>query len=268
MGRVRRTVNLVLALALMTAGFGLLSYLLLAAPGWKGWMVLGSGFAGTLGALWLYDDFIKATPNAAEQQSASRRTDQVRKPDMTRWDTSAATMASIRDTIQPIQTDKALCEVLTNDFPRDCSNLPIAGGWGYVQADAIIMVRDEFSSPQAARDFVALEYHIAQKIIYEELIIFRPKDFRFSGIEMKISKQGLRSSEDGSRRYDVLDFAVTCWSDWHWEQLKQEWEENDFGEHPNFSKEAHAGKRSASRIVYERKLWFDITDVFELKQCS
>jgi hypothetical protein len=53
--------------------------------------------------------------------------------------------------------------------------LPILGGWGYTQTEAITFVRREFPRPSAP-DFVELEYHIAQKIIYEELIIFRARD--------------------------------------------------------------------------------------------
>lgn len=263
MGPFRRTISLMLALGLMTVGFGFLTYLLLAAPGWKGWMVIASGFVGTLGALWLYEDLFNAESNGDVRQSAAGRIDQVGKPDMAKWDASAESMASIRETIQPIQTDKPLRDVLAEDFPRDCSNLPIEGGWGYAQASAIVLVRSKFSSVQAARDFVALEYHIAQKIVYEELIIFRPEDFRFSGIEMKLITQRQIPSDDGSRNYDVLEFAISCWSDWHWEQLRQEWEQNDFGENPNFSKDAHAAKRIASQVTYKRQLWFDITDVFE-----
>jgi hypothetical protein len=258
MGPVRRTISLVIAITLMTVGFGFLAYLLLAASGWKGWMVVASGFAGTVGAAWLYEDFINATP----KQNASSRTSPTGKPNMPKWDTNPAIMANMRASIRPIQTDKPLREVLMEDFPRNCSNLPIAGGWGYAQADAILLVREGFSSAQAARDFVALEYHIAQKIIYEELIIFRPENFRFSGIDMKLVKQRLVSSDDGCRNYDALEFSVTCWSDWHWEQLKEEWEENGFGEHPDFSKEAHLAKRDASQMVYERTFWFDITEVF------
>ncbi|GEC14646.1 hypothetical protein J2S34_001609 [Nitrobacter winogradskyi] len=66
---------------------------------------------------------------------------------------------------------------------------------------------------------------------------------------------------DGPRKYDVLEFTVNCWSDWHWEQLKQEWAENDFGENPNFSKEAHKAKREASRVFSKRHFRFDISDV-------
>jgi hypothetical protein len=63
MGTVRRTIGLALALALMIAGFGFLAYLFLLAPGWSWGMVAGSGFSGTIGAYWLYEDFINATPN-------------------------------------------------------------------------------------------------------------------------------------------------------------------------------------------------------------
>jgi hypothetical protein len=71
MGAVRRTISLALALALMTAGFGFLAYVLILAPGWKWWMVAGSGFAGILGAYWLYEDFIDATPMTGGSERAS-----------------------------------------------------------------------------------------------------------------------------------------------------------------------------------------------------
>jgi hypothetical protein len=65
MGPIRRTISLALALALMVAGFGSLAHLLLVAPVGNGWMILGSGFLGILGASWIYEDFINATPNDA-----------------------------------------------------------------------------------------------------------------------------------------------------------------------------------------------------------
>jgi hypothetical protein len=67
MGAVRRAISLALALALMIAGFGVLAYLLLLAPDPSWRMVAGSGFLGTIGASWLYEDFINATPNDEKQ---------------------------------------------------------------------------------------------------------------------------------------------------------------------------------------------------------
>jgi hypothetical protein len=179
---------------------------------------------------------------------------------MTEWNASADLMVKIRGSIVPVRTDEPLRRVLTQDFPRDSSNLPISGGWGYTKADAITFVRDHFRRPDDPVDFVGLEYHIAQKIIYEELIIFRPPDHKFSRIELNLNLQELKEAVD--RKYDFLKFNITCWSDWHWDQLKKEWEENDFGMRPGFDCESHAAKRKDSQVIYERGFWFDITDVF------
>jgi hypothetical protein len=122
-------------------------------------------------------------------------------------------------------------------------------------------VRNQFRGPSKSVHFVGLEYDIAQKIIYEELIIFRPPDYQFSGIELKLILQELKHADE--RQYDILSFNITCWSDWHWNQLKKEWEDNDFGMLPSFDGASHAGKRRDSQVAYERSFWFDITDVFD-----
>ena len=63
MSEARRVISLVLALVLMIAGFGYLFYLAAFAPVFKGWMIMGAALVGTIGAYWLYEDFINATPN-------------------------------------------------------------------------------------------------------------------------------------------------------------------------------------------------------------
>jgi hypothetical protein len=175
------------------------------------------------------------------------------------WNASPEIMSKIRASIARARADAPLFKILAEDFPRDCSHLPISGGWGYTRPDAIVFIRSQFPVPGAI-DFVSLERHIAQKIIYEELIIFRPKEARFSGINLELSAQHL--IEDGIRKYDHLEFVIKCWSDFHWNLLKAEWEENDFGKRLGFDGEAHASKRSASEVTYERDFWFEITDVF------
>ena len=178
------------------------------------------------------------------------------------WDTSPERMANLRQSIRPILTDIPLRQVLSEDFPRDCWSLPISGGWGYTQPEAIIFVRDQFPKPPPAPDFVGLEYHIAQKIIYEELIIFRAGESRFSGIDMNLKLQRCLTDDD-ERTYHCLDFIISCWSDFHWDSLKKEWEDNDFGRRPGFDLQGHIAKRHAAQIDYERQFWFDITEVFD-----
>jgi len=63
MSEARRIISLVLALTFVIAGFGYLFYLAAFAPSFRGWMIMGSALVGTIGAYWLYEDFINATPN-------------------------------------------------------------------------------------------------------------------------------------------------------------------------------------------------------------
>src|SRR5262245_928216 len=126
---------------------------------------------------------------------------------MTAWNASAEMMHKIRASIIPVVTIESLKAVLSQDFPRDCSALPISGGWGYTQADAVKFIRTRLWSPERP-DFVGLEYHIVQKIIYEELIIFRPENYRFSGIDIQLKCQKLIQSLN--LKYDVLSFTVQC----------------------------------------------------------
>ena len=59
----RRAFSLAFALVLTMGGAGMLAYLLFFANGWKGWMLIASGTFAIVGAFWLYEDFINATPN-------------------------------------------------------------------------------------------------------------------------------------------------------------------------------------------------------------
>jgi hypothetical protein len=60
---MRRIISFVIALCLTVTGAVAMGYLLIFAPWWKGWMVMGAGLVFTAGALWLYEDYINATPN-------------------------------------------------------------------------------------------------------------------------------------------------------------------------------------------------------------
>ena len=173
------------------------------------------------------------------------------------WSTDPDLMQRIVQSINPVDFDEPLGEVLGTHFPKDCKDLPIQGGWGYTQADPIVFLRDKFWGPP---DFVPLEYHIALKIIYEELIVCRPPNDRFSGISLEKIEQRLHVVDE--QRFDQLVFSVSCWTDWHWDQLRSEWESNGNGKSPTFDLREHEQKREAAKITYVRELWFNITDVF------
>lgn len=175
------------------------------------------------------------------------------------WNLEPTLLKQILNSIEKVSINLPLKQVLSEDFQNDSSNLPITGGWGYSQSEAIKFNEDP-DNKLLSKQFISLEYSIAQKIIYEELIICRPEDYRFSGINLKLNKQ--QTIHETNLIFDNLLFNISCWADWHWEQLKQEWEENEFGQRVGFDIEAHQNKRSSSMISYQREFWFDITDVF------
>jgi hypothetical protein len=59
----RRIVSLILALALTVAGLGGAMWFLFLAPLYSFKMAAASGFVLAVGIMWLYSDFIDATPN-------------------------------------------------------------------------------------------------------------------------------------------------------------------------------------------------------------
>jgi hypothetical protein len=133
----------------------------------------------------------------------------------------------------------SLRQTLARDFPEECLDLPISGGWGGTQADAIVFVRDRFPPH---RNFVRLEYFIAQKVLWQELIPLRLSKKHFLSVSMKCNRQDLIT--DGGRRYDRLTFEVAYDSD---RGIRL------FGLPVGRSK----------RVSFEKILWFDITNVFE-----
>ena len=174
------------------------------------------------------------------------------------WDASPELVARIAATLQRPRLDKPLRQVLAEDFPRQCGDLPIEGGWGFSQDEAIKFIQkaDPLGVPF---DYVNIEYLIVEKLLYEELIIFRPKTHAFSGIEHKLKSQSVINKN--VKMYDLLLFDVMCWTDWHWERLKAEWIDNEFGERTDFDKNEHFRKRNESMVRFERDYWFEISAI-------
>ena len=126
--------------------------------------------------------------------------------------------------IQPpcIRSEESPKDILAADF-RSMDEIPIRGGWGYtIDAPVIIDKNDPIVPKGIPFDGVGLDYIFIEKRIYEEFIIFRPEDDRYSGIEWKSLKQEL-SSHSGST-YDVLTIEDTTLPVMVWEELKEEWE--------------------------------------------
>lgn len=114
------------------------------------------------------------------------------------WECNPAMVREIKASIRAIGTETPLRQILSDHFPKDSSNLPIVGGWGYSKEAAIKFLK----SPSGKKhNFVSLEYHIIQKIIYEELIIFRHENNRFSEIQFDKKHQQLIEDQDLNTTY-------------------------------------------------------------------
>jgi hypothetical protein len=83
-------------------------------------------------------------------------------------------------------------------------------------------------------DGVDLEYLIAEKRIYEELIIFRKKGDQYSEIEIKLKTQHYYTEENGEN-YDHLIFTVSALHD------------------------SEKKKDQPERAYYESEFWFEIS---------
>ena len=106
-------------------------------------------------------------------------------------------------------------EIIAADFKSLREELPISGGWGYTKEDAVVIDRnDPVVSKGMPFDGVEIEYIFVEKRIYEELIIFRPKDDKYSGIEWNLLKQ--KCTSDNGKKYDVLSFEVKAIPDLDW----------------------------------------------------
>ena len=163
--------------------------------------------------------------------------------------------------IAEIYCDKSPREVLEEDFKSLSGGIPISGGWGYTKGDPCIIDRDD----PAVNGFtsfngVAIEYLFVEKRIYEELIIFRPEDDRFSGITWNLVSQGV--IREGERVYDHLVFDIRCFCDRDWNELKAEYDGATGLAHPEFNLEEHAAKRKQKELQFTREFWFDITSFF------
>lgn len=162
-----------------------------------------------------------------------------------------------------IATEASPRDLLAEHFQSMGGPLPVRGGWGYTQESAVIIDRnDPIVDQQEPFNGVAIEHVFVEKRIYEELIVQRPEEDRFSGISWELQKQILVTEDN--RKFDVLEFEVTAFRDADWERLKADWEGPSGFQSPEFDEAAHFSLRETLQIRYVATFWFDITSFFGL----
>lgn len=163
--------------------------------------------------------------------------------------------------LEPILCRETPREILAADYKLPLSAIPISGGWGYSQSDACIIDKnDPHVDPASPFDGLAIERLFVEKRIYEEMIIFRPRDEIFAGIRWHILEQ--RVVRDGGRIFDRLEFEVTAFRDYDWDELKAAYEGPQGYGTPDFDQSEHSSKHEEKKLRFIKEFWFDITSFY------
>jgi hypothetical protein len=157
-------------------------------------------------------------------------------------------------------------ELLTKESPRQIIfedfkiELPIKGGWGYGFSNACVIDKSDPSlNPNMPFNGVSIEYLFVEKRIYEEMIIFREKTEKFSGIRWSLIKQELQFYQ--AKPFDVLYFDVIGFSDAVWNELVIGFEEIQKSKNLEMLSELEAYRESKA-YHFERKFYFDISSFY------
>jgi hypothetical protein len=111
-------------------------------------------------------------------------------------------------------------QIILEDFKID---LPITGGWGYDFESACVIDKNDPTVNQTIPfNGVSIEYLFVEKRIYEEMIIFREANEKFSGIRWDLEKQELLFQNE--KPYDKLIFNVVGFTDEVWDELTSRFE--------------------------------------------
>jgi len=148
-------------------------------------------------------------------------------------------------------------KIILEDFNVD---LPISGGWGYsIDTACVINKNDTYLNNEIEFDAIEIEQIFVEKRIYEEMIIFRNKDEKYSGIRWEIESQKLITLED--KKYDHLIFNVIGFTNEVWDELTSRFEAIKENEQWELMDELNAYRESKS-IKFKREYYFEITSFF------
>ena len=138
--------------------------------------------------------------------------------------------------------------------------MPITGGWGYDFESACVIDKNDSTVNQAMPfNGVAIEYVFVEKRIYEEMVIFRGDDEKYSGIKWELAKQELLFEDD--RPYDKLTFNVVGFTDEIWDELTSRFEEIQKNGKVELMSELDTYRQSKA-LKLTREFCFDISSFY------
>ena len=156
--------------------------------------------------------------------------------------------------------------LLTKESPRQIIfedfklNLPITGGWGYDFESACVIDKNDATVSKAIPfNGVSIEYVFVEKRIYEEMIIFRQANEKYSGIRWELKNQELLFKDE--KAYDKLIFNVIGFTDEVWDELTRRFEEIKNSGKVELMPELDAYRESRA-YRFTKEFYFDITSFY------
>jgi len=148
-------------------------------------------------------------------------------------------------------------QIIFEDFKID---LPIKGGWGYdFDSACVIDKTDATVSKGIPFDGVGVEYVFVEKRIYEEMIIFRKSNEKYSGIRWDLDYQELLFNND--KPYDKLIFNIVGFTDEVWDELTNRFEAIQKSGKLELLSELDAYRESKA-YKFNREYYFDISSFY------
>ena len=148
-------------------------------------------------------------------------------------------------------------QIIFEDFKLD---LPIAGGWGYdFESACVIDKNDSVVIKEMPFNGVSIEYVFVEKRIYEEMVIFRQANEKYSGIRWGLKTQELLFKDD--KPYDKLVFNVIGFTDEVWDELTNRFEAIQKSGKLELIPELDAYRESRA-YRFTKEFYFDITSFY------
>jgi hypothetical protein len=158
---------------------------------------------------------------------------------------------------EDLVTKESPRQIILEDFKI---NLPIMGGWGYDFESACVINKDDPSVLKTIPfNGVSIEYVFVEKRIYEEMIIFRRDDEKYSGIRWDLLNQMMLF--EGNKPYDKLTFSVVGFTDEVWDELTSRFEYLEKNGKLDQLPELNAYRESKA-YRFTREFYFDISSFY------
>jgi len=149
--------------------------------------------------------------------------------------------------IEPLHPSDCIATIIASAFGQ---SLPIEGGWGYTQKDALRIT----STTTPLRE---LEHTIALMRTHLEMSMTRPPEQRYGSININALQH--QSVEEEGGVYHCVTYRVEAMLESEYQGFIAEYKA-EFGK-ASFDIEAHFTRRKRATLTREVILWFDVSAV-------